>query len=59
MKKQIQGISLILFGLLLGVAEGELNHLITRHVSGIPFVLIGLAIGIVGLILVFSKEKGK
>lgn len=57
MKKQLQGISLILFGLLLGVAEGDLNHFITRHVSAFPFALVGLIIGIVGLVFVFKQEK--
>lgn len=59
MKKQLQGISLILFGLLLGIAEGDLNHFITRHVSAFPFALVGLIIGIVGLVFVFKQEKNK
>ena len=57
MKKKLQGISLILFGLLLGLAEGDLNHFITRHVSAFPFALLGLMIGAAGLILVFQREK--
>lgn len=59
MKKQLQGISLILFGLLLGIAEGDLNHFITRHVNAFPFALVGLIIGIVGLVFVFKQEKNK
>lgn len=59
MKTQLQGISLILFGLLLGTAESDLNHFITRHVSAFPFTLAGLIIGIVGLVLVFKPEKHK
>lgn len=59
MKKQLQGISLILFGLLLGIAEGDLNHLITRHLSAFPFALAGLIIGIVGLVFAFKQEKNK
>ena len=59
MKKQLQGISLMLFGLLLGIAEGDLNHFITRHVSAFPFVLVGLIIGIVGLAFIFKPEKDK
>ncbi len=59
MKKQLQGISLILFGLLLGMAEGDLNYFITRHVSAFPFALFGLVIGLVGLVFVFKQEKNK
>ena len=59
MKKQLQGISLMLFGLLLGIAEGDLNHFITRYVSAFPFALVGLIIGIVGLAFIFKPEKDK
>ena len=59
MKKQLQGISLMLFGLLLGIAEDDLNHLITRHMSAVPFALVGLIIGIVGLAFAFKPEKDK
>ena len=59
MKKQLQGISLMLFGLLLGIAEGDSNHFITRHVSAFPFALVGLIIGIVGLAFIFKPEKDK
>ena len=59
MKKQLQGISLMLFGLLLGIAEGDLNHFITRHVSAFPLALVGLIIGIVGLAFIFKPEKDK
>ena len=59
MKKQLQGISLMLFGLLLGIAEGDLNHFITRHVCAFPFALVGLIIGSVGLAFIFKPEKDK
>ena len=59
MKKQQQGISLMLFGLLLGIAEDDLNHFITRHMSAVPFALVGLIIGIVGLAFIFKPEKDK
>lgn len=55
MKKQIQGIALILFGILLALASGSLNSL-SIDVT-VPWVLIGLIIGIVGLVIVFSKAK--
>ncbi len=57
MKRQLQGISLILFGILLGIAEGNLNYYIVRHINAIPFGIIGLIIGIIGLAVVFKKEK--
>lgn len=55
MKKQIQGIALILFGILLALASGSLNSL-GIDVT-VPWVLIGLIIGIVGLVIIFSKAK--
>lgn len=59
MKKQIHGIALILFGILLALASGSLNNCFSYFSIGItvPWVLIGLIIGIVGLVIVFSKTK--
>ena len=59
MKNQLQGISLILFGILLGIAEGNLNYYIVKHINAIPFGIIGLILGAIGLILVFKREKKK
>ena len=59
MKKQLQGISLMLFGLLLGIAEGDLNHFITLHFSSFPFSLVSLIFCIVGLAFIFKPEKDK
>jgi ABC-type Fe3+ transport system permease subunit len=56
MKNQIQGIALILFGILVSLASGSLDHYITHSVT-VPWVLIGLVIGIIGIILVFLKPK--
>lgn len=50
---------MILFGLLLGMAEGDLNYFIRHHISDVPFSILGLVIGIVGLAFVFKREKGK
>lgn len=55
MKRQLQGLALILFGILIVVDHAELNYLI-RDIS-IPFDLIGIAIGIAGLVLCFFKDK--
>lgn len=56
MKKQVHGIALILFGILVSLASGSLDHYITHSVT-VPWVLIGLVIGIIGVVLVFSKPK--
>lgn len=56
MKKQVHGIALILFGILVSLASGSLDHYITHSVT-VPWVLIGLMIGIIGVILVFLKPK--
>lgn len=55
MKRQLQGLALILFGILIVVDHAALNYLI-RDIS-IPFDLIGIAIGIAGLVLCFFKDK--
>lgn len=59
MKKQIQGIALILFGILLALASGSLNNYLSDLSVGVtvPWVFIGLIIGIVGLVIVFWKTK--
>jgi hypothetical protein len=59
MKKQIQGIALILFGILLTLASGSLNNCFSYLSIGVtvPWVLIGLIIGIIGLVIVFSRTK--
>lgn len=56
MKNQICGIALILFGILISLSSGGLDEYITHSIS-VPWVLIGLVIGIVGLVLVFKKSK--
>lgn len=59
MKKQLQGISLILFGILLNTANDTLNSTILRQFSDFPYVLFGMCFGIAGLILVFIKGKNE
>ena len=56
MKKQLNGIALILFGILVSLASASLDHYITHSVT-VPWVMIGLVIGIIGVILVFLKPK--
>jgi uncharacterized integral membrane protein len=54
MKKQLQGIALILFGILLGVVDNTLNMTLLYSTSDFPFALLGLIVGVVGLVLVFQ-----
>lgn len=56
MKNQLNGIALILFGILVSLASASLDHYITHSVT-VPWVMIGLMIGIIGVILVFLKPK--
>ena len=57
MKRQLQGIALLLLGILLGIAEGDLNSYLVRHFEAFPFAVLGLLIGLLGLILAFKREK--
>ena len=57
--KIIKGIALIMFGILLCMSTGELNNVVLMGVSYIPFSLIGVICGAVGLVMVFSKDKDK
>ena len=59
MKRQLQGIALLLFGILLGIAEGDLNRYLVYHFEAFPFAAVGLVIGLVGLIFVFKREKDR
>ena len=58
MKKQLQGIALIMFGILLGFSSGGVDTILYSLGIGIniPWALICLAIGIIGLVFTF---KGK
>ena len=54
--QQVQGLALILFGILLCAGGNELNRLIFHSISDLPFSLIGLIVGIFGLVRVFMKN---
>lgn len=56
MRKQLQGIALILFSILLTITFEAMDIIYVFDLS-IEWVHIFLAIGIVGIILVFSKLK--
>ncbi len=58
MKEQLKGIALVLFGILLCCAEEGLNSIVLHSFGEIPFSLIGLLIGCVGLSFVFRSTQG-
>lgn len=57
--KTLKGIALILFGILLCISSGELNGTILHGFSYVPFSFIGLIAGVVGLIMIFRKDRDK
>ena len=52
-KKRLQGIALILFGILLCLAKEEINRELFHSIGYFPFALIGAFTGIAGLVMVF------
>uniref|UniRef100_UPI004056B8DB hypothetical protein n=1 Tax=Agathobacter sp. TaxID=2021311 RepID=UPI004056B8DB len=59
MKRQLQGIALVQFGILLGVSGDSINHTILSSFSDFPFGFFGVCVGVVGLVIAFAKEKKK
>lgn len=59
MRKQLQGIGLILFGILLCAGGDSINDTILSSLSDFPFALLGVCVGIAGLVLVFKGEYKK
>ena len=57
MKRQLQGIVLVLFGILLGVSGDSINSTILSSSSDFPFGFLGVCVGIVGLVIAFTKGK--
>ena len=55
--KELKGIALILFGILLCVCSGEVNGTILHGFSYFPFAAIGMIAGVIGLVMVFYKKK--
>lgn len=51
-----KGIALILFGMLLCMSTGELNNVVFVGVSYIPFSLLGVLCGALGLVMAFRKQ---
>lgn len=59
MEKQLQGLALILFGILLGLCGETVNQTLLSNLSDFPFALLGLVAGTIGLVLAFKKAGGK
>ena len=57
--KTLKGIALILFGILLCICSGEINNTVLHGFSYFPFSLIGLIVGVVGLVMIFKKDRDK
>ena len=57
MKRQLQGIALVLFGILLGVSGDSINDMILSSFSDFPFEFFGVCVGIAGLVVAFTKGK--
>ena len=59
MERQLKGISVILFGMLLCCAESGLNNTVFATLSDMPISSIGVIIGIAGLVIALTKENSK
>ncbi|MCD7944297.1 MAG: hypothetical protein LUH43_05340 [Clostridia bacterium] len=57
MKEQLNGIALILFGILLCCSEMEINDIFLRSIGYLPLSLVGLLIGSIGLFFVFKGSR--
>lgn len=56
MEKKLHGIALILFGILISLSSDSLDNYITHSIT-VPWALIGLVVGIIGVVIVFSRPK--
>ncbi|MCD8056191.1 MAG: hypothetical protein LUE25_05720 [Clostridiales bacterium] len=57
MKEQLNGIALILFGILLCCAEEEINNIFLHSISYLPLSFVGFLIGSIGLFFVFKGSR--
>lgn len=55
----LKGFALILFGILLCLSSGELNNVVLIGFSYIPFSLLGVISGALGLVMIFGKHKNE
>lgn len=57
MKRQLQGIAIVLFGILLSVSGDSINSTILSSSSDFPFGFFGVCVGVAGLVVAFTKGK--
>ena len=57
--KNVKGIALILFGILLCIGGVEINRTILHSFSDFPFSMFGVMAGVAGLVIVFMKNTDK
>ncbi len=55
--KGLKGIALILLGILLSVSSPEINSTILSSFSDVPFSLLGLFVGALGVVMVFGQNE--
>ena len=55
--KIAKGIALILFGILLCIGGADINKTLLSSWYDFPFSLFGIISGIVGLVIIFAKNK--
>lgn len=56
MKKQFRGIALLLFGILLAITSIPMENFMPGEYYMLP-CLIGVVVGVVGVVYVFSNEE--
>ena len=57
--KELKGIALILFGILLCTGGEEINQTLFYSFSDFPFSLSGIIIGAIGLAIIFAKHNNR
>lgn len=57
--KSLRGIALILFGILLCVGGTQINDTLLYSSVDLPFSLIGILVGAIGLAMVFDNKEIK
>lgn len=58
-EKTCKGIALLLFAILLCTAGPELNKTLLYSTVDLPFSLVGLIVGCLGLVMVFDIPKSR
>lgn len=59
MEKQLKGIAVLLFGILLCCAQSGLNSTVFANMSDMPISAVGVIVGIAGLVMALTKKNNK